>query len=42
MLTKEVKQYGEVANVVEVSSIRMTERDMPSERELREGSVRLR
>ncbi|KAG9529807.1 hypothetical protein KCU93_g3194, partial [Aureobasidium melanogenum] len=36
MLTNELRQYGELADVVEVHSIRVTERDMPTERELRE------
>jgi hypothetical protein len=35
-LTQELRQYGDVANVVEVHSIRLTERDMPTERELAE------
>jgi hypothetical protein len=36
LLTQELRQYGELANVVEVHSIRLTERDMPTERELQE------
>jgi hypothetical protein len=39
-LTQELRQYGEFANVVEVHSIRVTERDMPTERELAERTHR--
>ena len=40
MLTDELRQYGGLANVVEVHSIRVTERDMARERELRELASR--
>jgi hypothetical protein len=40
VLTQELRQYGDLANVVEVHSIRVTERDMPTERELAEMSRR--
>jgi hypothetical protein len=33
-LTQELRQYGELVNVVDVGSIKVTERDMPMEREL--------
>jgi hypothetical protein len=39
-LTQELRQYGEFVNVVEVHSIRVTERDMPTERELAEMARR--
>jgi hypothetical protein len=35
-----LRQYGELVNVVEVHSIRLTERDMPTERELMERARR--
>lgn len=40
MLTNELRQYIGLANVVEVHSIRLSERDMPTERELRELASR--
>jgi hypothetical protein len=40
LLTRELRQYGELVNVVEVHSIRLTERDMPTERELMERARR--
>jgi hypothetical protein len=40
LLTRELKQYGELINVVEVHSIRLTERDMPTEREIMERTSR--
>lgn len=40
LLTQELRQYGELANLVEVQSIRLTERDMPTERELAERTRR--
>jgi hypothetical protein len=40
VLTQELRQYGDLANVVEVHSIRSTERDMPTERELAEMARR--
>lgn len=36
MLTNELRQYSGLAKVVELHSMRVTERDMPTERELRE------
>jgi len=40
LLTRELRQYGELVNVVEVHSMRLTERDMPTERELMERTRR--
>ncbi|KAH0174529.1 hypothetical protein KCU67_g712, partial [Aureobasidium melanogenum] len=40
MLTNELRQYSGLAKVVEAHSIRVTERDMPTERELREMARR--
>jgi hypothetical protein len=40
LLTRELKQYGDLVNVIEVHSIRLTERDMPTEREIMERTWR--
>lgn len=40
LLTQELREYGEHVNVVEVHSIRLTKRDMPTKRELMERTRR--
>jgi hypothetical protein len=40
LLTRELRQYGGLVNVVEVHSVRLTDRDMPTEREIMEKTWR--